>query len=168
MYLCLCLHLYLYFPQSSVFVVSSGLSPHFLYSITLFVFVFVFVFSPNPVLVVCRGQWPLPAAAPAPPSGNAAAAPSEKFADHREQIFRPQRTNIFKYNASQLLEYVILSTTPARHKKFGLTHYPQAAPNSISACISRPEGQKGAKDKVKRPKGPPATSRAPEGPYTSS
>ena len=75
-------------------VPSSGLSPQYSYLITLFVFVFVFVFSPNPMLVVCRGQWPLPAAAPAPPSGNAAAAPSEKFADHREQIFRPQRTNI--------------------------------------------------------------------------
>ena len=32
---------------------------------------------------------------------------------------------------------------------------------------SRPERPEGAKDEVRRPKGPPARSRGPEGPYTS-
>ena len=35
------------------------------------------------------------------------------------------------------------------------------------AWVTRPECPKGAKDEVKRPEGPPARSRGPEGPETS-
>ena len=39
---------------------------------------------------------------------------------------------------------------------------------NFSAWVTRPECLKGAKDKVKRPEGPPAKIWGPEGPYTSS
>ena len=37
-----------------------------------------------------------------------------------------------------------------------------------AAWVTRPEHPKGGKDKVKRPKGLPARSQGPEGPYTFS
>ena len=40
-----------------------------------------------------------------------------------------------------------------------LTHYP-----ITDAWVTPPERPKGAKDEVKRPEGPPARSRGPEGP----
>ena len=40
--------------------------------------------------------------------------------------------------------------------------------SNFSAWVTRPERQKGAKDKVKWPEGPPAGSRDPESPYTST
>ena len=48
-------------------------------------------------------------------------------------------------------------------EKPGLTHY-----HITVAWVARPERLKGGKDKVKRPKGLPAISQGPEGPYTFS